>query len=150
MAILPRRPEHQSVLDIPTPPLQQAAVFVIFFFTALAFVSYILRAVTRIRTRQWGLDDYLITGAMIFSLMMIGPFYMCKSAVLTFLFMRWVISNMRLCLEQISSWNTLAGTHGISQNLTQRRGCGGFISPSSSTTRFSPSSKPRCSASCCA
>ncbi|KAH6612822.1 hypothetical protein B0J18DRAFT_69334 [Chaetomium sp. MPI-SDFR-AT-0129] len=76
MAILPRRPEHQSVLDIPTPPLQQAALFVIFFFTALAFVTYVLRAITRIRTRTWGIDDYLITGAMIFSLMMIGPFYM--------------------------------------------------------------------------
>lgn len=79
MAILPRRPEHGSVLDIPTPPLQQAALFVIFFFTALAFVAYGLRAYTRIRTRQWGIDDYLVTFAMIFSLMMIGPFYMCTS-----------------------------------------------------------------------
>ncbi|GAB1318388.1 hypothetical protein MFIFM68171_08598 [Madurella fahalii] len=76
MAILPRRPEHGSVLDIPTPPLQQAALFVIFFFTALAFVVYSLRVYTRLKTRQWGLDDYLVTCAMIFSLMMIGPFYM--------------------------------------------------------------------------
>jgi hypothetical protein len=81
MAILPRRPEHGNVLDIPTPPLQAAALFVIFFFTALAFVTYCLRAYTRIRTRQWGIDDYLVTCAMIFSLMMIGPFYMCKSAL---------------------------------------------------------------------
>lgn len=78
MAILPRRPEHGNVLDIPTPPLQQAALFVIFFFTALAFVVYSLRVYTRLKTRQWGLDDYLATCAMIFSLMMIGPFYMCK------------------------------------------------------------------------
>ncbi|KAK4238308.1 hypothetical protein C8A03DRAFT_33651 [Achaetomium macrosporum] len=76
MTLLPRRPEHPDVLTIPTPPLQRAAVFVIFFFTALAFVTYSLRAYTRIRTRQWGIDDYLVTGAMIFSLMMIGPFYM--------------------------------------------------------------------------
>ncbi|KAK4040680.1 hypothetical protein C8A01DRAFT_35334 [Parachaetomium inaequale] len=76
MALLPRRPEHENVLLIPTPPLQQAALFVIFFFTALAFVTFSLRAYTRIRTRQWGLDDYLVSCAMIFSLMMIGPFYM--------------------------------------------------------------------------
>ncbi|KAK3290410.1 uncharacterized protein B0H64DRAFT_368378 [Chaetomium fimeti] len=76
MAILPRRPEHVDVLTIPTPPLQQAALFVIFFFTALAFVTYSLRAYTRLRTRTWGLDDYLVSCAMIFSLMMIGPFYM--------------------------------------------------------------------------
>ncbi|KAH6631230.1 hypothetical protein F5144DRAFT_212798, partial [Chaetomium tenue] len=76
MAILPRRPEHVDVLTIPTPPLQQAALFVIFFFTALAFVTYSLRAYTRLRTRTWGIDDYLVTCAMIFSLMMIGPFYM--------------------------------------------------------------------------
>ncbi|AEO58375.1 hypothetical protein MYCTH_2305652 [Thermothelomyces thermophilus ATCC 42464] len=74
--LLRRRPEHGNVLDIPTPPLQQAALFVIFFFTALAFVTYSLRAYTRLRMRTWGLDDYLVTGAMIFSLMMIGPFYM--------------------------------------------------------------------------
>ncbi|KAK4097888.1 hypothetical protein N658DRAFT_258067 [Parathielavia hyrcaniae] len=76
MAILPRRPEHGSVLDIPTPPLQAAALFIIVFFTVLAFIAYCLRAYTRLRTRTWGLDDYLVTFAMIFSLMMAGPFYM--------------------------------------------------------------------------
>jgi hypothetical protein len=74
--LLPRRPEHGNVLDIPTPPLQQAALFIIFFFTGLAFVAYSLRAYTRLKTRQWGIDDWMVTCAMIFSLMMIGPFYM--------------------------------------------------------------------------
>ncbi|AEO67356.1 uncharacterized protein THITE_2116255 [Thermothielavioides terrestris NRRL 8126] len=76
MALLPRHPEGPNPLSIPTPPLQRTALFVIFFFTALAFVVYCLRAWARIRTRQWGIDDYLVTGAMVFSLMMIGPFYM--------------------------------------------------------------------------
>jgi hypothetical protein len=80
MAILPRRPAHGNVLEIPTPPLQQAALFVIFFFTGLAAFVYGLRVYTRLRTRQWGLDDYLVSAAMLFSLMMIGPFYMCKPA----------------------------------------------------------------------
>ncbi|KAK3306291.1 uncharacterized protein B0T15DRAFT_136667 [Chaetomium strumarium] len=74
--LLPRRPDGPDVLSIPTPPLQRAGIFVIFFFTALGFITYSLRAYIRIRTRQWGVDDYLVTGAMIFSLMMIGPFYM--------------------------------------------------------------------------
>lgn len=78
MVIVPRRPAHGNVLDLPTPPLQQAGLFIIFFFTAMAFVVYSLRAYTRIKTRTWGVDDYLVTFAMIFSLMMIGPFYMCK------------------------------------------------------------------------
>jgi hypothetical protein len=81
MTLLPRRPEGPDVLTIPTPPLQRAAIFVIFFFTALGFITFSLRAYIRLRTRQWGLDDYLVTAAMIFSLMMIGPFYMCKSQV---------------------------------------------------------------------
>ncbi|KAL2020621.1 hypothetical protein VTK56DRAFT_8111 [Thermocarpiscus australiensis] len=76
MAILARQPEYPNVLDIPTPPLQRTAIFIIFFFTALAFVVFCLRAYTRLSTRTWGLDDYMITFAMIFSLMMIGPFYM--------------------------------------------------------------------------
>ncbi|KAK4161374.1 hypothetical protein QBC43DRAFT_372424 [Cladorrhinum sp. PSN259] len=74
--IFPRRPPHPNVLDIPTPPLQQAALFVIFFFTALAFFIYCLRAFSRLRTRQWGLDDWMVSMGMLFSLGMIGPFYM--------------------------------------------------------------------------
>jgi hypothetical protein len=80
MVILPRRPAHGDVLQIPTPPHQQAALFIIFFFTALAVVVYGLRVYTRLKTRQWGIDDYLVSGGMLFSLMMIGPFYMCKPA----------------------------------------------------------------------
>jgi hypothetical protein len=80
MVILPRRPAHGDVLQIPTPPHQQAALFIIFFFTALAVVVYGLGVYTRLKTRQWGIDDYLVSGAMLFSLMMIGPFYMCKLA----------------------------------------------------------------------
>ncbi|KAK3986816.1 hypothetical protein QBC44DRAFT_247378 [Cladorrhinum sp. PSN332] len=79
MAIFPRHPPHPNVLDIPTPPLQQAGVFVIFFFTALAFVIWCLRVYSRLRTRQWGLDDYMVSLGMACSLAMVGPFYMCKS-----------------------------------------------------------------------
>ncbi|KAJ4289357.1 hypothetical protein N0V88_007108 [Collariella sp. IMI 366227] len=76
MAVVPRRPHHGDVLDIPTPPLQQAALFVIFFFTAIAFVSFSLRAFTRMKLQQWGIDDYLVSAGMLFSILMIGPFYM--------------------------------------------------------------------------
>jgi len=78
MEILPRHPPHKNVLDIPTPPHQQLALFLIFFFTALAFVIFVLRVVSRLKTRQWGWDDYAITAAMASSLVMIGPMYMRK------------------------------------------------------------------------
>ncbi|KAK5652348.1 hypothetical protein OQA88_10540 [Cercophora sp. LCS_1] len=76
MAILPRRPQHESVLDIPTPPLQAAAIFIIFFFNAIALLTVALRTYSRTKTRQWALDDWLMSFAMIFSLLMVGPLYM--------------------------------------------------------------------------
>lgn len=53
--LLPRRPEHGDVTKIPTPPLQGAAIFINFFFPALSLVVVVLRAYSRIKTRQWGL-----------------------------------------------------------------------------------------------
>ncbi|KAK4225266.1 hypothetical protein QBC38DRAFT_537931 [Podospora fimiseda] len=76
MAIFPRHPPHQNVLDIPTPPLQAAGIFVIFFFTAAAFIVWALRVYSRLRTRQWGMDDYMVSLGMLCSLAMVGPFYM--------------------------------------------------------------------------
>ncbi|MBE3043187.1 hypothetical protein IMZ48_11570 [Candidatus Bathyarchaeota archaeon] len=54
-SLLPRRPEHEDVTQIPTPPLQKAAIFINFFFPALALVLVALRSYARIKTRQWGL-----------------------------------------------------------------------------------------------
>lgn len=53
--LLPRRPSHGDVTQIPTPPLQAAAVFINFFFPAMALVLVALRSYSRIKTRQWGL-----------------------------------------------------------------------------------------------
>ncbi|KAI1073655.1 hypothetical protein F5B20DRAFT_574650 [Whalleya microplaca] len=75
-----RRPEGPDVSQIPTPPHQAAAVFIIFFFTILALVAFSLRVWTRLKiTRQWGLDDTLLVPAELCALLMCGPFYMyCK------------------------------------------------------------------------
>lgn len=75
---MPRRPEHEDVTKIPTPPLQQVALFLNFFFPALSVIAVALRAYSRIKTRQWGLDDYLILIALLFALLMCGPFYLCE------------------------------------------------------------------------
>lgn len=75
---MPRRPEHGDVTEIPTPPLQQVALFLNFFFPALSVIFVALRAYSRIKTRQWGLDDWLIIVALLCALLMCGPFYMCK------------------------------------------------------------------------
>jgi len=47
-----------DVTRIPTPPLQSTALFIIFFFTALALVVFGLRAFTRLSTRQWGMGRW--------------------------------------------------------------------------------------------
>ncbi|KAK2809717.1 hypothetical protein FQN50_003562 [Emmonsiellopsis sp. PD_5] len=73
--LVARRPPHGDVTKIPTPPLQAAGLFINFFFPALAFVIVCLRAYARIRIKQWGVDDYFMIAAMLFSLLMCGPFY---------------------------------------------------------------------------
>ncbi|SPO02023.1 related to integral membrane protein PTH11 [Cephalotrichum gorgonifer] len=70
------RPQHGDVTKIPTPSLQQAALFINFFFPILSLIVVLLRAYSRIRTRQWGLDDWLMVAALMFALAMCGPFYM--------------------------------------------------------------------------
>lgn len=52
--LLPRRPPHEDVTKIPTPPLQAAGLFINFFFPALALVIVSLRFYSRISMRQWG------------------------------------------------------------------------------------------------
>lgn len=64
VTLVPRRPPHGDVMDIPTPPLQRTALFINFFFPALALVTYLLRVFIRVRMRQWGADDWCISLAM--------------------------------------------------------------------------------------
>ncbi|KAI1078397.1 hypothetical protein F5B20DRAFT_571641 [Whalleya microplaca] len=71
-----RRPQHEDVTKIPTPPLQAVALFINFFFPTLALLVVSLRFYLRITLRQVGLDDYLILAALLCSVLMCGPFYM--------------------------------------------------------------------------
>ncbi|KAI1344275.1 hypothetical protein F5Y15DRAFT_107606 [Xylariaceae sp. FL0016] len=75
-ALFARRPQHEDVTKIPTPPLQAVGLFINFFLPALALVAVSLRAWTRIMLRQLGPDDYLLFLAMLCSMLMCGPFYM--------------------------------------------------------------------------
>jgi hypothetical protein len=73
-------PTTPNVLEIPTPALQFLGVLITFFFSALALVAFALRVWSRLRvTRTWGLDDWLMVPAELCSVLMCGPFYMCKS-----------------------------------------------------------------------
>ena len=57
-----------SILDIPDTPstwLQTFAIFIIFFFPALALVVIVCRDAGRLASRQFGLDDWLVTIAMV-------------------------------------------------------------------------------------
>ncbi|KAK7966392.1 integral membrane protein PTH11 [Apiospora aurea] len=70
-------PANPDILAMPTPPKQAVALFIIVFFTVLAFIAFSLRVWTRLRvTRQWGLDDTLMVPAELCSLLMSPPFYM--------------------------------------------------------------------------
>ncbi|KAI3544972.1 hypothetical protein CABS03_09907 [Colletotrichum abscissum] len=75
-SIVARRPEHPDVLTIPTPPHQQAAIFITFFFPALSIVVFGARTYSRLTTRQWGLDDWLCGMAVLCAVCMTPPFYM--------------------------------------------------------------------------
>jgi hypothetical protein len=77
-------PKTPNVLDIPTPALQSIAIFITFFFSALALVTFAVRVWSRLRiTRTWGLDDWLMLPAELCSLLMCVPFYMCKSLLIS-------------------------------------------------------------------
>ncbi|KAK8001628.1 hypothetical protein PG991_013850 [Apiospora marii] len=53
-------PATPDISAMPTPPKQAVALFIIVFFTVIAFIAFSLRVWTRLRvTRQWGLDAKL-------------------------------------------------------------------------------------------
>ncbi|KAI0476736.1 hypothetical protein F4859DRAFT_60592 [Xylaria cf. heliscus] len=70
-----RRPPSPDVTKIPTPPLQAAALFINFFLPALALISVALRFYARYMMRQIAIDDWLLLGALLSALAMVGPFY---------------------------------------------------------------------------
>ncbi|KAI8679160.1 hypothetical protein NCS57_00192800 [Fusarium keratoplasticum] len=77
MAILfARRPPHGDVTQLPTTPRQSAVVVLTFLFPAISLVIFSLRAYGRLKTRQWGIDDYLCGFATLLALVMMGPTYM--------------------------------------------------------------------------
>lgn len=51
---------YPDVAKIPTPPLQQVGLFVIFFFPSLSIVAVSLRFYTRITMRTLGLGTFII------------------------------------------------------------------------------------------
>ncbi|KAF6830877.1 CFEM domain-containing protein [Colletotrichum plurivorum] len=66
----------KKVADIPSTPLQHVAMGILFFFTLSALLTYGLRMYSKITSKQLGLDDYFMTGAMFFSLALLAPTYM--------------------------------------------------------------------------
>ncbi|CAM1501351.1 Fc.00g105130.m01.CDS01 [Cosmosporella sp. VM-42] len=64
------------VSELPTTPLQQGAIAIIFLMTFLAFTVWGIRIYSRVTTKQLGIDDWLTTAAMVCSLGMLVPNYM--------------------------------------------------------------------------
>lgn len=58
-------PPHPSILTIPTPPLQRAAIAIMILFPTLATIFFGMRAYIRITMRQLGWDDFLCGMALV-------------------------------------------------------------------------------------
>ncbi|KAF5020481.1 hypothetical protein F66182_7491 [Fusarium sp. NRRL 66182] len=69
-------PPYPDPLTIPTPPLQEKGLAILFVFPCLSIIFVSMRVYIRFTMRTIGLDDYLIMGALLFALLMIGPLYM--------------------------------------------------------------------------
>ncbi|RSL46864.1 hypothetical protein CEP54_013658 [Fusarium duplospermum] len=63
------------VSELPTTNLQQGAIAIIFLFPVLAFLVWGVRMYSRWSTKQVGIDDWLVTAAMIFSIGLTIPTY---------------------------------------------------------------------------
>ncbi|OHE93120.1 hypothetical protein CORC01_11609 [Colletotrichum orchidophilum] len=65
-----------NVEDLPSTPLQKVIMAILFLFTLTAFLTYALRMYSKWTSKQIGLDDWFMTGAMFFSMALLGPTYM--------------------------------------------------------------------------
>ncbi|RBR11054.1 uncharacterized protein FIESC28_09199 [Fusarium coffeatum] len=69
------RARYVPVSELPTTPLQQGAIAIIFLMTALSVLIWALRFYYRFSKKQIGLDDWLVTLAMLFSVGLVIPNY---------------------------------------------------------------------------
>ncbi|KAL6916878.1 hypothetical protein FSHL1_008448 [Fusarium sambucinum] len=69
-------PPFPNPTTLPTTPLQQKGLAALFIFPSLSIMVVSMRIYSRVTSRTTGLDDYLILGALLFALLMIGPLYM--------------------------------------------------------------------------
>ncbi|KAK7402428.1 hypothetical protein QQX98_011817 [Neonectria punicea] len=72
----PRIPAHGDVTDLPSTSRQQAVVVLTFFFPILSLIIFVLRGYGRVKTHQWGIDDYLCALATVLALLMSAPTFM--------------------------------------------------------------------------
>ncbi|KAH6884190.1 hypothetical protein B0T10DRAFT_579599 [Thelonectria olida] len=64
------------VSELGTTPMQQGAIAIIFFMTFLAVAVWAVRMYSRWSSKQIGVDDWLTTAAMAFSVALVVPYYM--------------------------------------------------------------------------
>ncbi|ROW05705.1 hypothetical protein VMCG_05214 [Cytospora schulzeri] len=58
----------EDVSDIPATQFQQSMLAVIYFIAVIALITYCLRMYSKISSKQIGLEDWLITAAMVLSI----------------------------------------------------------------------------------
>ncbi|RFN46075.1 hypothetical protein FIE12Z_9676 [Fusarium flagelliforme] len=69
------RARYVPISELPSTPLQQGAIAIIFLMTSLSVLIWALRFYYRFSKKQIGLDDWLVTIAMLFSVGLVIPNY---------------------------------------------------------------------------
>ncbi|RMJ19627.1 hypothetical protein BHE90_001751 [Fusarium euwallaceae] len=67
---------YVPVGELGTTPMQQGAIAIIFLAMSLALLTWGFRMYSRFSTKQLGMDDWLATAAMAFSVALTVPYYM--------------------------------------------------------------------------
>ncbi|CAG9955915.1 unnamed protein product [Clonostachys rosea f. rosea IK726] len=67
---------YPNVLEIPTPPLQAAGVFIMFVLPGIAVIIFALRVYTRVTMRTLGVDDYLCGMALVSAILVSSTLFM--------------------------------------------------------------------------
>ncbi len=68
--------------DLPSSPMQNISIGIVIAVTALALIVVSIRVAARLWAKQFGLDDWLISIAMVISVAETYASYMCKSATI--------------------------------------------------------------------
>lgn len=103
MPLIPAGPVYPDGPLYPTSPLQQFGFAIILFFPLLALFIVGLRVYSRVKSKQFGADDYLIVLTMVFSIAETATMYKCMQT--NFIGVHVVDIPVTYDVRQAAIWN---------------------------------------------